>query len=179
MKFKNPESWQGISLENIFWAVLEVSWGAPRHGHELFFKPVANIRNIEIGVCTWSAHAFGNRDLSEVIVYAAMCISGKRSILLATETATTDPQKLAKTVLVPLPKERFWHKRNFEIQKMFLSTEEALQNIQLWVEKRIGITDDQQRLITEATNEAKLRNQVLQELNFSSEEDKEISEISN
>jgi len=152
-------------LEYVMWMVTMGCW--PSTNHELSFRPVAQMGPIEVGLCTWSSSAQEARDFSEIVAYARS-VNNKSSVLLATEESSTDEKRLFREIRIPLPKKRWWHKRQYQKERHRIrpEVEKALLNVQEWAERRIGITEAQQLLITAATENIKLRNQAMAELNL-------------
>ncbi len=164
MKFSSDGLGWG-TLEHTLWCVSSYgSWA--KSFEELSFHESAQIGPLRVGLCTWSNLADGTRNLSEVVAYVGKISKGSFG-LLATIASTTDPTGLAKTVLVPLPKDHWWHKRTYTTKRLVKFTaEEALIEAQKWAEKRVGLTSEQQNLISEASQMSQLGNEVLQELNL-------------
>jgi hypothetical protein len=154
------------ALAEILWGCFSgySAWLAAKN--ELDIRPVAEIGPFQVGVCTWSICAKGERDICQAVAYVGILIEGKLSEILATEATTTDTTKLYKSVLVPLPKECWWHRRRYrqEHQKVGLTVEEALLEAHKWAELKIGLTDQQQELIEVHTESVRLRNLAVKEL---------------
>lgn len=177
MHFSDDSSLKRGTLEFIFWMALRNHMWMD-HVKELQFRKTALIGPLEVGLCTWSNFAEGTRDMFEVVAYVAETKDGKFYNPLVTLSSTTDPHELAKTILTPLPKKRWWHKRNYSPKRLVeFTVEEALMEVQKWAETRIGLTNEQQNLISEAVQMSAIRNRVLYDLDLLSGKEDESTRV--
>jgi hypothetical protein len=164
------------TLDQVMWAIaVDSRWKS--YAHELRYYHVTEVGELVVGFCVWSASANAGRDIHEIVAYVGLKEEGNKFRLLATEASSNDLDKISRLVPSPLPKEKWWHRRQYKHVRVFQlpTPQESLLSLQQWAERRIGISQEQQELITQATGKALLRGEIMRGMDLVLEDQKLLS----